>query len=185
LSLLKVTPYGDPLLRRQAAPIEVVDDRIKTLINGMEETMAAAGGVGLSAPQVGESIMLFVIDWGVINGEERGDYHTYINPEIIERGGEPVTMQEGCLSLPEAWADVTRPDWIKARYQTVEGEEVHEKLDGYPSRVFQHEFDHLVGVLFIDRLRLADRIALKDTLQGILEGRIKPFDGAMPLKKEE
>ena len=125
MALRKIIPYGDSLLRRQSQKIETVDDDILTLIADMKEVVKAAEGVGLAAPQVGVSKMLFLIDWANLeDGDE--EIIAYINPRIIERGDITVETAEGCLSLPEVWADVQRPDEIKVEYQTVDGV-LHEK----------------------------------------------------------
>jgi peptide deformylase len=182
LALRKIIPYGDSLLRRQSQKIETVDDDILTLIADMKEVVKAAEGVGLAAPQVGVSKMLFLIDWANLeDGDE--EIIAYINPRIIERGDITVETAEGCLSLPEVWADVQRPDEIKVEYQTVDGV-LHEKdLIGMPARVFQHELDHLLGILFIDRISSSERAELKEDLQAIMSGKVKPFDGTLPPKK--
>lgn len=175
---LKVTAYGDTLIRRQSASIDEIDSEINELIDNMSSTMRFAKGVGLAAPQVGVSKMLFLIDWTEL--EENGKIKAYINPEILAHQGEMVSEQEGCLSLPEVWAEVDRKESVKVRYTNLEGEIVEEELTGLPSRVFQHEFDHLLGILFIDRISREERLKLKDKLQAIMDGEIKPFDGEIP-----
>jgi len=185
--LLKITPYGTPLLRKQAARIEKVDDEIRKLAADMGETMRAASGLGLAAPQVGVSRQMFVIDWGVFE-EVGGEVVAYINPEIVEKAGHNISKQEGCLSIPKVFADVTRPDKVMVRYMNLEGETVEETLIGMPARVFQHELDHLHGVLFIDRVTADVRKELKPGLQDILTGIVKPFDPEHPeesLKERE
>lgn len=184
--LLKITPYGTPLLRKQSTRIDPIDDDARRLAADLIETMRAASGLGLAAPQVGVSRQLFVIDWSVI--EEGGEGVAYINPEIIEKAGNNVSRQEGCLSIPKVYADVIRPDKVHVRYQNLEGELVDETLIGTAARVFQHEFDHLQGVLFIDRVTADVRKELKPGLQDILTGVIKPFDPEHPdesLKEKE
>jgi len=179
LLLLKITPYGEPLLRRQSTKIEKVTAEIKQLASDMIETMRVANGLGLAAPQVGKSLQLFVIDWAVID-EDRDDGVAYINPEILDKAGNNVNKQEGCLSIPKVFADVIRPDKIKVRYTNVNGKQVEETLVGIAARVFQHEYDHLVGVLFIDRVTADVRKDLKPGLQAILTGEVKPFDPEHP-----
>lgn len=182
MALRKIIPYGDSLLRRQSQKIETVDDEILTLIADMKEVVQAAEGVGLAAPQVGVSKMLFLIDWA--NLEDGGEeIIAYINPRVVGRGDSIVEAAEGCLSLPEVWADVQRPDEIKVEYQTVDGELHEEDLSGMPARVFQHELDHLLGILFIDRISSSERAELKEDLQAIMSGEVKPFDGKTPPKK--
>ncbi|MBM3325562.1 MAG: peptide deformylase [Calditrichaeota bacterium] len=176
--LLKVTPYGDPLLRRQSERIDVVDETILRLIADMFDTLKATHGIGLSAPQVGVSKQLLIIDWDAIVKDE--SMKAYLNPEILELGGANVSKEEGCLSLPKIFAKVTRPDKVKVRYTTVEGEVVEETLKDLPARVLQHEFDHLQGVLLIDRVTADVRKGLKPALQAILDGRVVPFDPDKP-----
>ena len=180
--LLKVIPYGNPHLRKQSTPVEVIDDEIRQLVDDMVETMHAAGGVGLSAPQVDVRKTVFVIDWGLL--EEGGEVRAYINPCILETGGQVLTNQEGCLSFPEMTTDISRPDKIRVTYQTLDGEDVEEELSDFPARVFQHEYDHLFGILFIDRISSEARQELKSKLQAILDGGIKPFDGTRPVETE-
>lgn len=143
----------------------------------MTDTIRAAKGVGLAAPQVGVSRMLILMDWSNID-EEGGEIKAYINPEIVRKGTEIVTDQEGCLSLPEVWADVDRPKEISISYKNVDGEIIEEDLDGMAARVFQHELDHLLGILFIDRITARDRVLLREQLKAILDGRIQPFNGS-------
>ncbi len=185
---LKITPYGDPLLRKQSARIDPVDDEVRKLAADMIETMRAASGLGLAAPQVGVSRQLFLIDWAVFPEENRPEAVVYINPEIVEKAGNNVSKQEGCLSIPKVFADVVRPDKVMVRYQNLAGETVEETLIGMPARVFQHELDHLHGVLFIDRVTADVRKELKPGLQAILTGVVKPFDPEHPdesLKEKE
>lgn len=148
----------------------------------MSETLKASSGVGLAAPQVGVSCMLLVIDWSSL--EEGGDYKAYINPEVIETGGKIEAEREGCLSLPEVWADVERYNYIIIKYSNIENEIIEEELTDLPARVFQHEYDHLIGVLFIDRIAPADRNEIKVELQAILDGVVIPFDGTLPDKSK-
>ncbi len=186
--LLKITPYGDPLLRKQSTRIDPVDNEVRTLAANMTETMRAASGLGLAAPQVGVSRQLFLIDWAVYEGVDNPEAVAYINPEIVEKAGNNVSKQEGCLSVPKVYADVTRPDKVMVRYQNLQGETVEETLVGMPARVFQHELDHLHGVLFIDRVTADVRKELKPGLQDILTGVVKPFDPEHPdesLKEKE
>lgn len=184
MALRKIIPYGDTLLRRQSQQIDKIDDEMKSLIDDMKEVVIASEGVGLAAPQVGESKMLFLIDWA--NLEDGGDeIIAYINPKIIGKGDEIVEAPEGCLSLPEIWADVLRPDEIKVEYQTVDGKTHVADLSGMPARVFQHEFDHLLGILFIDRISASARSELREDLQAIMKGIVKPFDGTIPVKRKK
>ncbi len=127
----------------------------------MIETMYLEDGVGLAAPQVGLSLRMFVMDYG--DGPIK-----VINPEIIEKSEEKVIDEEGCLSLPDVFAEVERAKWIKVRFQNERGEWQEMELEGYSARVFQHEYDHLDGILFIDRLPPAKRALLKPKLLEII-----------------
>ena len=183
LALRRITAYGDPLLRKQSARIEETDDGIRQLSDDMLETMHEAGGIGLAAPQVGVSKMLFIADWSKLPEEDdpkRGEGFTvYINPAIHSASDRVLLLEEGCLSLPEVTAEVPRPDSVEVSYKNMDGTEVREELTGYPARVFQHEYDHLRGILFIDRIDKKERAKIKSKLQDILAGRIKAFDGTV------
>ena len=177
MSVMKITPYGDPLLRKRSLPIEHIDNELERLIGEMMFTMQAAKGVGLAAPQVGVSKQLFLMDWSEL--EEGGEINAHINPKILKVDGKIVTQQEGCLSLPDVWGDVDRSDRILVQYMDQDGYQLEEEMFGLAARIFQHEYDHLIGVLFIDRMPAKDRLKLKDALQAILDGRIKTFDGTI------
>ncbi|MDP8228802.1 MAG: peptide deformylase [Candidatus Electryoneaceae bacterium] len=174
MSLMKITPYGDSLLRKRSLSIERIDDDLERLVGDMIDTMHIAKGVGLAAPQVGVSKQLFLMDWSEI--EEGGEMDAYINPKIIEADGKIVTQQDGCLSLPDIWADVARANHILVQYMDRSGDQIEEVMFDLAARVFQHEYDHLIGILFIDRIPAKARSKLKDALQAILDGRVKTFD---------
>lgn len=155
----------DPILRQISKPVEVFDDDLKTLIADMFETMYAAPGIGLAAVQVGVPIRLLVID--LQEPEEEGgepvrDPRVFINPEVLWHSDTEVPYTEGCLSVPEQYAEVMRPDQIRARWQDENGETHEEEIDGLLAICLQHEMDHLNGVLFIDHLsRLKREMILK------------------------
>ena len=176
MALRRIIPYGDTLLRRQSAPINEVDDEIKQLIADMTEIIGAAEGLGLAAPQVGVSKMLFIIDWTNLE-EEGGEVKAYLNPRILDKSDEMDLAEEGCLSLPGISAEVKRPREVSVEYMTIDGESHSEQLSGLSARVFQHELDHLLGILFIDRISSSVRKGLKKELQAIMNGEVKPFDG--------
>ena len=155
MAVLKVRKYGDPVLRRRAAPVAEVTPEIRRMVEDMIETMFEEVGIGLAAPQVGISLRLMVV------GEEKGrGARALVNPVIAEQGGE-VTAEEGCLSLPGVFADVTRAEWVRLDAHDLEGNPVSVKARGLTARVFQHEMDHLDGVLFIDRLDAMTRDRIK------------------------
>jgi len=155
MAVLKVRRYGDPVLRRRAVPIDAVTPELKRLVDDMTDTMYDEVGIGLAAPQVGHSVRLLVV------GDEEGrGVQALVNPVITESGGS-VTAEEGCLSLPGIFADVTRAQWVKLEARDLEGRPITITARGLRSRVFQHEIDHLDGVLFIDRLDAVTRDRIK------------------------
>ncbi len=155
----------DPVLRQISKPVETFDDDLKTLVADMFETMYAAPGIGLAAVQVGVPFRLLVID--LQEPEEEGgepvrDPKVFINPEILWHSDHDVPYTEGCLSVPEQYAEVMRPDRIRARWQDEKGKTYEEEIDGLLATCLQHEMDHLNGVLFIDHLsRLKRDMVLK------------------------
>ena len=144
--------YPDPFLARKAVPVAVVDDRVLTLIRDMFETMYAAEGVGLAAPQVGVGKRVIVLDVSPV--DENVPPMAIVNPEIVERKGS-VTGEEGCLSVPGVQGEVCRAETVVVRGLDPEGKPVHLSAAGILSRALQHEIDHLDGVLFIDRISSA------------------------------
>jgi peptide deformylase len=143
--------FGDPVLKRPAAPVSDVNGNLAQLVDAMYATMYEAHGVGLAAPQVGVQQRFFVYD---IN-DDTGP-HVLVNPEIVEATGE-WTYEEGCLSLPGLAFEITRPDVITVQGLDLDGNEVVLEGDELLGRVFQHELDHLDGVLLLDRLGRAER----------------------------
>jgi len=153
---------GDPILRKKSKKIEVFDDGLKEIASNMLQTMYANDGVGLAAPQVGFSIRLFVMDAG--DGPR-----IVVNPEILEMSEEKLEGEEGCLSIPDVFEYVERSKSVKVRYLDILGNMHEETLEGYPARVFQHEYDHLEGILFIDRLNPVKRALLRGKLLEIIK----------------
>ena len=148
----------DPVLRQISKPVEVFDDALKTLISDMFETMYHAPGIGLAAVQVGEPVRLLVMDLQENKDPEDPespivkDPRVFINPEILSASDHEVPYTEGCLSVPDQYAEVMRPDRIKARWKDENGKSHEQELDGLLAVCLQHEMDHLEGVLFIDHL---------------------------------
>jgi peptide deformylase len=165
MAVLKVRKYGDPTLRRSAAPVGEVTPEIRAIISDMIETMYDEVGIGLAAPQVGISLRLIVIA-----DEDGRDVQALLNPAIVERGGE-VTGEEGCLSIPGVFAPVARAAWVKVEARSVAGRPLTIDARGLRARVLQHEIDHLDGVLFIDRVDpvMRDRIKRKIKKEGLRE----------------
>jgi peptide deformylase len=165
MAVLKVRRYGDPVLRRRAVPVEQVTPDIRRLADDMVDTMYDEVGIGLAAPQVGTSIRLMVV------GDEEGrGAQVLLNPAITAQGGS-VTAEEGCLSLPGVFAQVMRSEWVTLEAQDLEGRPIAITARGLRARVFQHEIDHLDGVLFIDRLEpvVRDRIKRRIKKEGFSE----------------
>jgi peptide deformylase len=160
MSMLEIIEVPDPLLRAQSDPVERVDDELRQLIGNMFETMYQAPGIGLAAIQVAIPRRLVVIDLQepepVPEDQEEGPPvrrpHVFINPEILDRSPATKTYLEGCLSIPEQYAEVERPDIVRARWLDEHGKEREGEFDGLMSVCLQHEVDHLNGVLFIDHL---------------------------------
>lgn len=144
--MLKIITYPNPNLRKTSKKIEVFDDNLKKLASEMAEIMFQDDGIGLAAPQIDKSVRLIVV------GNENGhDYKVYVNPEISFSSKNKELNEEGCLSLPKIFGLVRRPKKIHVKYQDLNGQIMKEKLTGLPAVVFQHELDHLDGILFIDR----------------------------------
>jgi peptide deformylase len=150
MALLPVLIAPDPRLKLKARPVAQVDAKVRRLMDDMLETMYVAPGIGLAAPQVGEALRIIVAD--VAREEEEKQPLRMANPEILWRSDEVATYNEGCLSLPEHYADVTRPASIRVRYLDHENEIREMTAEGLLATVIQHEMDHLQGVLFVDHI---------------------------------
>jgi peptide deformylase len=151
MALRPVLQFPDPHLKRMCEPVEEIDDAIRALASDMLEVMYDEPGIGLAAPQVGESIRLIVVDTGwTEEGAERNPL-VLINPEILERDGT-LTWTEGCRSVPDFQADVERSQKVRVRGLDLDGSEWIEEAEDLRAVCFQHEIDHLDGVLFIDRI---------------------------------
>ncbi len=150
MALLKIRHYPDPVLKKVATPVTAFDETLRQLAHDMAETMYAAPGVGLAAPQVGISKRLTVIDCSS-REEEEARLLVLINPEIIDREGESCE-EEGCLSVPEYYAKVNRSATVKVRFQGLDGQTHTIEAQGLTAIACQHEIDHLDGILFVDHL---------------------------------
>jgi len=170
--LRRVLTYGDPVLRRKAAPVEGDFAALRPLVQEMFDTMYDEPGIGLAAPQVGVSQRLCVIAAVADDdaGENVGAPFALVNPEITWRSTDLVPFEEGCLSVPDITDTVIRPRAIHLRYQTLDGDSVERDAAGLLARVVQHEIDHLDGVLFVDRLSLLKRQLLRKKLQKLATG---------------
>ncbi|MBT0669621.1 peptide deformylase [Novosphingobium profundi] len=179
MAIREILEVPDPVLKQVSKPVEVFDDALKTLVEDMFETMYDAPGIGLAAIQVGVPLRVLVIDLQPDDPDAEpevcnhgGHQHThqptireprvFINPEILDPSEEHTVYQEGCLSVPEIYADVERPSTCRVRYQDLDGATHEEAMDGLLATCLQHEMDHLEGILFIDHLsRLKRQMALR------------------------
>jgi peptide deformylase len=156
MARLPIITAPDPRLKQVAKPVGRVDAKIRQLMDEMLETMYAAPGIGLAAPQVGQSVRVIVVDVSPEDAEQRQP-HRMANPELLWVSDEDVTYSEGCLSVPEHYADVARPKAIRVRYID-ENDELRElEAEGLLATCIQHEMDHLEGILFIDHLTALKR----------------------------
>ncbi len=149
MAILPIRHYPDPVLKQVAEPVAEIDDEIKNLAKDMAETMYAAPGVGLAAPQVGVSRRLVVIDCS--SKDAPPQLITAVNPEILAREGE-IFEEEGCLSVPGFYTRIHRAAKVRVRYQDLAGQTVEQEAEGMLAIAFQHEIDHLDGLLFVDYL---------------------------------
>jgi peptide deformylase len=174
--ILPVYGYGNPILREVAKDITPDYPGLKEFIADMFETMYAAEGVGLAAPQVGKSIRIFVIDADPMVEDHKellGFKKVFINPHIIEEDGEPWLWNEGCLSLPGIREDVRRKPKVKMKYMDENFKPHEEVFEGIKARIFQHEYDHLDGKMIPDRISQIRRALIKTKLNNIITGNVK------------
>ncbi len=179
---LPIIAYGDPVLRKKGTDIDKNYPELDDLITNMWETMYKANGVGLAAPQIGLAIRLFVIDTSPFAEDEdfspeeqamlKDFKKVFINAQMIEEEGKNWSFNEGCLSIPDIREDVSRKDTITIQYLDEDFNEKTETYDGLLARVIQHEYDHIEGVLFTDKLSSLKRRLLKGKLNNISKGNI-------------
>ena len=171
---LSIVAYGDPVLRKKADEIPKDYPNLQELIKNMFDTMYNASGVGLAAPQVGLSVRLFIVD---ITDREEPEYQefkkVFINPTIIEESGDLWSFNEGCLSIPDVREDVKRHKNVLLSYYDENFVHHQETFDGMAARVIQHEYDHIEGKLFTDKLGPLTKAMIKKKLDAISRGAIK------------
>lgn len=155
MAILPIVTVPDPLLKKISAPVETVDDELRRLMDDMLETMYAAPGIGLAAIQVGRPLRLLVMDLAEEDSPASPQY--FINPEIIWVSGEMATYNEGCLSVPEQYADIERPAECRVSYLDYHGAAQNIHATGLLATCIQHEMDHLEGIVFIDYLSALKR----------------------------
>jgi len=168
----QLTLYPAPILRKTAEPVTAFDDALRATVEGMFQRMRESKGVGLAAPQVGLGQRILILNPGPDDdpgeGGEVGDL-TLINPELVSRSGPATLFDEGCLSFPEIYAEIRRPDRCRVKAFDVDGKPIENEYDGFVSRIIQHEFDHLEGVLLVDRMSPADKLRNKAALEELVE----------------
>jgi peptide deformylase len=180
--ILPIVAYGDPVLRKVGKEIDADYPELEKLLSNMKETMANAQGVGLAAPQIGRAIRLFLIDATPfaededLSAEEQKVLstfnHVFINAKIVKEEGDEWAFNEGCLSIPDIREDVFRKEKITVTYQDENFDKHEIVLDGIAARVFQHEYDHIEGILFTDKLSSLKKRLLKKKLENISKGKI-------------
>jgi peptide deformylase len=171
-----IVVYGHPVLKKIAVEIEEDYPDLQNLISDMFDTMYHSEGLGLAAPQIGKSIRLFVIDGAPVAEDEpelANFKKAFINAHIVEKNGELVPMNEGCLSIPNLREEFKRESHIRIKYFDENWEFHDEVFDGYKARIIQHEYDHLDGILFVDRINPLRKRLLKGKLTDITKGKFE------------
>jgi peptide deformylase len=180
--ILPVIAYGDPVLRKVGVEIDKEYPQLEQLIANMKDTMYNASGVGIAAPQIGKAIRLFIVDTSPfaddedLSDDERKELndfnHVFINPKIIEEKGDEWAFNEGCLSIPDVREDVFRQEEVSFEYLDENFEKHFKTINGLTARVFQHEYDHIEGILFTDKLSTLKKRLIKKKLENITKGKI-------------
>ena len=172
--ILPIVAYGHPTLKAIAQPISSDYPELDTLLKDMWETLAHSEGVGLAAPQVNKSIRLFIVDGNPFYPDypEGKDFkQVFINAQLVEAFGDMVPFKEGCLSLPNIYEEVTRPEKIRMHYLDENFQEHEEVFEGIRARIIQHEYDHLEGHVHVDRIAPLRKTLLQSKLRAISEGK--------------
>lgn len=164
-----LTRYPEPVLRKPAQPVERFDAELAETVAAMFELMYASLGVGLAAPQVGLNRRILVLDPAGSRDDPESAPLALVNPTVLELAGETTLYDEGCLSFPGIFAEVRRPDRCRLRAYTLQGEPFEAEYSGFTGRVVQHEYDHLEGVLLVDRMSAADKQRHKAALAELVE----------------
>ena len=182
--ILPIYGYGDPVLRKVGEDISAEYPNLQEIIVNMYETMYNAYGVGLAAPQVGLAIRLFVIDTEPFSDSEdltteeqnqlKGFKQTFINAKMLKEEGEEWGFNEGCLSIPDVREDVYRQEKITLEFYDENFNKKTEVYDGLVARVIQHEYDHIEGILFTDKIAMLKKTLIKKKLQNIMDGKARP-----------
>lgn len=171
--VLPIVAFGDPILKKKAKEIPENYEGLDELITNMYETMYRASGVGLAAPQVGLSLRLFITDGAAFEDEEVKQFKkVFINPEIIEEKEDKWVFEEGCLSIPGIRENINRHRTIKVKYRDENFKQHEEEFSGLAARIIQHEYDHIEGILFTDRISPLKKRILKKRLLDISKGNV-------------
>ena len=171
--ILPIYAYGDPVLKKRAMEIDSKYPGLPQLISDMFETMYESNGVGLAAPQIGISIRLFIVDGNPFDEDEVREFkQVFINPIIIDEKGDPWKFNEGCLSIPGIREDVERKEEIYIQYYDEDWKLHKKKYHGLAARIVQHEYDHIEGILFTDRISPLRKRLLKNKLTEISRGEV-------------
>lgn len=185
--ILPIYLYGQPVLRKMAHNIDANYSNLNSLIENMFETMYNANGIGLAAPQVGLDIRLFVIDLEPLAEDDKqyaGFKKVFINAEILEYSGDVKSTEEGCLSIPGINESVARPTTIKIKYQDEQFNTHEEVYNDFFARCIQHEYDHIEGKLFIDKISGIRKQLIKSKLNNLIKGRIKCSYRVKPIQNK-
>jgi len=169
-----IVAYGNPILKKEAEEIKEGTD-LSALISDMFDTMGHASGVGLAAPQINQSLRIFVMDSSLMldeDDEEKGIRRAFINPILLDEYGDDFSFEEGCLSIPEIRAEIIRPEKLTLEYYDENWNLHEEEFSGMTARVIQHEYDHLEGILFVDYLKGLKKRLLKSKLIDVSKGKI-------------
>lgn len=182
--VLPIIAYGDPVLRKVCEPVTADYPELKQLIADMFETMYNAYGVGLAAPQIGKAIRIFVIDTAPFGEDDdlpkeeqealKNFKRVFVNAKIVKEDGEEWGFNEGCLSIPEVREDVYRHENVTLEYDDENFVRKTETFSGLMARVIQHEYDHIEGILFTDRISALKKQLVKRKLQNIMDGKARP-----------
>jgi len=194
--ILPIIAYGDPVLRKVGKDIDKEYPNLSELIVNMKETMVNARGIGLAAPQIGKAIRLFIVDTSPFEKDEDLDEKerefltnfkkVFINAKIIKEEGDEWAFNEGCLSIPEINEDVFREEKITIEYLDENFEKHTDVIDGLAARVVQHEYDHIEGILFTDKISSLKKRLIKKKLENISKGKISPdYRMKFPLLKRK
>lgn len=171
MTLRPILIHPDPRLRKLAEPVAARDSELEMLADDMLATMYDAPGIGLAAPQVGVLKRVFVMDCAGPEGEP--DPMVFLNPEVVDRSEELEISEEGCLSIPDVFADVTRASWLRLRWLGLDGAAHEAEFDGRPAVCVQHELDHLDGKLFIDYLGSVRRTMITNRMKKLKKERAR------------